>query len=109
MIRREGLTLRQLYLRYERGRKTFAGNPKQVADVMEEWFTGGAADGFMLVFQTMPRGIEDFVRLVVPELQRRGLFRTEYEGRTLRENLGLARPANRHATSPAKGSMRAAE
>lgn len=109
MIRREGLTLRQLYLRYERGRKTFAGNPKQVADVMEEWFAGGAADGFMLVFQTMPRGIEDFVRLVVPELQRRGLFRTEYEGRTLRENLGLARPANRHATSPAKGSVRAAE
>jgi len=108
MIRREKLTLRQLYLRYERGRKTFAGNPKQVADVMEEWYAGGAADGFMLVFQTMPRGLEDFVRLVVPELQRRGLFRTEYEGRTLRENLGLARPANRHVAS-ARSGMRAAE
>ncbi|MBS0241335.1 MAG: LLM class flavin-dependent oxidoreductase [Proteobacteria bacterium] len=108
LIRREKLTLRQLYLRYERGRKTFAGNAKQVADVMEQWYVEEAADGFMLVFQTMPTGLEDFTRLVVPELQRRGLFRKEYEGRTLRDNLGLKRPANRHATAGSRVT-RAAE
>jgi alkanesulfonate monooxygenase SsuD/methylene tetrahydromethanopterin reductase-like flavin-dependent oxidoreductase (luciferase family) len=109
LIRREKLTLRQLYLRYERGRKTFAGSPKQVADVMEEWFAGGAADGFMLVFQTQPRGIEDFVRLVVPELQRRGLFRTDYAGTMLRDHLGLERPANRHVTGSVRRSLEAAQ
>jgi FMN-dependent oxidoreductase (nitrilotriacetate monooxygenase family) len=109
LIRREGLTLRQLYLRYERGRKTFAGTAKQVADVMEEWFTGGAADGFMLVFQTLPRGIEDFVAKVVPELQRRQLFRTEYTGATLRDHLGLERPANRHVAGAARAPLAAAQ
>jgi FMN-dependent oxidoreductase (nitrilotriacetate monooxygenase family) len=63
------------------------GRTQQVADMMEEWFTTGAADGFMIL--PPPGGAEDFVALVIPELQRRGLFRTEYEGQTLRENLGL--------------------
>ena len=85
-------TLRDVYLRYERGRKTVTGGPKRVADVMEEWFTSGAADGFMLQFHLMPSGLDLFVRTVVPELQRRGLMRTAYDGPTLRDNLGLVRP-----------------
>jgi FMN-dependent oxidoreductase (nitrilotriacetate monooxygenase family) len=65
------------------------GTPMMVADMMEEWFSTGAADGFNIQPPWMPQGAEDFVTMVIPELQRRGLFRTEYEGRTLRENLGL--------------------
>ena len=69
----------------------FAGTPTQVADEMQAWFEGGACDGFVLAATHMPGTYEDFVRLVVPELQRRGVFRREYEGTTLRENLGLPR------------------
>jgi N-acetyl-S-(2-succino)cysteine monooxygenase len=69
-----------------------------IADVMEEWISMGAADGFMMQFATLPDGLKDFVTLVVPELQRRGMFRTDYAGTTLRDHLGLARPPNRHAT-----------
>ena len=86
-------TLRDVYLRYERGRKTVTGGPKRIADVMEEWFISGAADGFMLQFHIMPGGLDLFVAQVVPELQRRGLMRTAYGGPTLRDNLGLVRPA----------------
>jgi N-acetyl-S-(2-succino)cysteine monooxygenase len=68
---------------------------------MEEWFKMGAADGFMMQFATLPDGLNDFVTLVVPELQRRGLFRTEYSGTTLREHLGLARPGNRFTQAEA--------
>jgi len=99
IIREENPTLRQLYLRYERGRKTIKGTPEQIADVMEEWFTSGATDGFMMQFSTLPGGVRDFVDLVVPELQRRGLFRTEYTGRTLRDHLDLPRPANPHTAA----------
>ena len=96
IINEENPTLRQLYLRYERGRKTIRGTPQQIADVMAEWFTTGAADGFMMQFSTLPGGLRDFVDKVVPELQRRGLFRIEYSGHTLRDHLGLPRPANPH-------------
>lgn len=96
IIREENPTLRQLYLRYERGRKTIKGTPKQIADVLEEWFTAGAADGFMMQFSILPGGLKDFVAKVVPELQRRGLYRTGYTGTTLRDHLGLVRPANPH-------------
>ena len=96
IIREENPTLRQLYLRYERGRKTIKGTPTHIADVMEQWVTMGATDGFMMQFATLPGGLQDFVTLVVPELQRRGLFRTEYTGTTLRDHLGLARPGNPH-------------
>ncbi len=75
-----------------------------VADYMEEWLTGGAADGFMLNFPTLPDGLEVFVAKVVPELQRRGLFRTEYTGTTLREHLGLVRPANRHSSARSRAA-----
>ena len=70
----------------------FVGSPREVADGLEEWFTGGACDGFVLAATHVPGAYEDFVRLVVPELQRRGLFRTDYEGATLRDNLGLPHP-----------------
>ena len=62
---------------------------------MEEWLLSEGSDGFNVMFPYLPGGLEDFVNRVVPELQRRGLFRREYEGRTLRENLGLPRPENR--------------
>ena len=69
----------------------FSGSPTQIADQMEEWF-GTACDGFVIAASHVPGGYQDFVRLVVPELQRRGLFRSEYQGKTLRENLGLHDP-----------------
>ncbi|MCW6511376.1 LLM class flavin-dependent oxidoreductase [Lichenifustis flavocetrariae] len=72
------------------------GTPAQVADFMEEWFESRAADGFILMFPTLPSALEDFVELVVPELRRRGLFREAYEGSTLRQNLGLPVPPNRY-------------
>jgi alkanesulfonate monooxygenase SsuD/methylene tetrahydromethanopterin reductase-like flavin-dependent oxidoreductase (luciferase family) len=68
------------------------GSAKTIADRMEEWFSAGATDGFMIRIPYLPGGLEKFVRLVVPELQRRGLFRQDYTGSTLREHLGLARP-----------------
>jgi FMN-dependent oxidoreductase (nitrilotriacetate monooxygenase family) len=73
------------------------GTPAQVADFMEEWFEARAADGFILMFPTLPSALTDFVELVVPELRRRGLFREEYEGTTLRANMGLSTPENRYA------------
>jgi alkanesulfonate monooxygenase SsuD/methylene tetrahydromethanopterin reductase-like flavin-dependent oxidoreductase (luciferase family) len=73
------------------------GSPSDVVDVMEQWFTEGAADGFNILPAKSPRDIHAFVDLVVPELQRRGLFRTAYEATTLRENLGLPKVASRHA------------
>ena len=66
-----------------------------IADEMEEWLATEGSDGFTVMFPYLPGGLDDFVDGVVPELQRRGLFRREYEGKTLRENLGLPRPANR--------------
>lgn len=88
------LTLRDVYEAYATGRggNVIVGSPVEIADIMEEWFTTGAADGFMLGISYLPSGLSDFVELVVPELQKRGLFRTEYEGTTLREHLGLKRP-----------------
>jgi hypothetical protein len=73
----------------------FAGTPEQIADQLEEWFTHDAADGFNIMPPHLPGGLDDFVDLVVPLLRRRGLFRTDYTGRTLREHYGLPRPANR--------------
>lgn len=98
LARRDGLTLRQLIARLGagRGHRVFAGTPEQIADQLEEWFTQGAADGFNIMAPVLPTGLTAFVDHVVPILQRRGLFRTEYTGATLRENYGLARPVNRH-------------
>jgi alkanesulfonate monooxygenase len=71
------------------------GTAVEIADTMQSWLEGGAADGFNIMFSTVPAGLDDFVALVIPELQRRGLFRCEYVGTTLREHLGLPRPENR--------------
>ncbi len=100
--RRDGLTLWELCLLNAgpRGHVLAIGTPEQVADVMEHWFLNGAADGFNVMPAWLPGSLTDFVDLVVPELQRRGLFRTEYEGRTLRENLGLPKPLSRYAEVP---------
>jgi FMN-dependent oxidoreductase (nitrilotriacetate monooxygenase family) len=100
--RRDGLTLWQLCLLNAgpRGHLLTIGTPQQIADVMEHWFQNGAADGFNVMPAWLPGSLTDFVDLVIPELQRRGLFRKGYEGRTLRENLGLPRPASRWASMP---------
>ena len=87
---REGLSIRQMYGEYAVGEGfRLVGTASQIADAMEHWIDSGAADGFNITPTHLPAGIDDFVELVVPELQRRGRFRTEYEGATLRENLGL--------------------
>jgi FMN-dependent oxidoreductase (nitrilotriacetate monooxygenase family) len=94
--RRDGLTVRQLAQRLGGyAGLAFVGTPQTIADEMEEWLIGEGSDGFNIMFPFLPAGLDDFVDLVVPELQRRGLFRREYEGATLRENLGLPRPDNR--------------
>ena len=99
MARRENLTIRQLYTRIAGGRGHFdiCGSAVEVADEMQRWFETGAADGFNIMPPVLPGGLEDFVDLVVPELQSRGLFRTSYEGTTLRERLGLKVPTSRYA------------
>lgn len=101
---RENLTIRQLYKRVygQRGHRVVVGTPSEVADGLETWFRGGAADGFNLMPLTFPRGLEDIVDLLIPELQRRGLFRRDYEGKTLRENLALPYPENRWTVGRAR-------
>ena len=96
LAKRENLTVRQLAQRLG-GHSGLAmiGTPKTIADEMEEWLLTEGSDGFTVQFPYLPGGLDDFVDKVVPELQRRGLFRRDYEGKTLRENLGLPRPKNR--------------
>ncbi|MEW9701370.1 LLM class flavin-dependent oxidoreductase [Paenibacillus sp. SI8] len=91
-----GLTLRQVALQAATPRPLFIGTPTQVADRIQAWYENGAADGF-IVGSGVPNGLNDFVDLVIPILQERGIYRTEYESDTLRGNLGLAIPTNRYA------------
>ena len=102
-------TIRQLYqwVASARGHFTIVGTASRIADTLQEWCENEAADGFNILPPWMPTGLDDFVELVIPELQRRGLFRSRYEGRTLRENLGLPFPENRWAL--ARHSIQAAE
>ena len=96
MAKRENLTVRQLAQRIggQMG-LSFIGTPTTIADAMEEWLVTEGSDGFTIQFPYLPEGLDDFVDKVVPELQRRGIFRTAYPGKTLRETLGLPRPKNR--------------
>ena len=99
LARRENLTIRELYLRIAgaRGHWQLVGTAEQIVDALEERFVNYGADGYNVMPALLPNSLDDFIRLVLPELRRRGLFRSEYEGRTLRENLGLARPVSRYA------------
>ncbi|AOY99725.1 nitrilotriacetate monooxygenase [Cupriavidus sp. USMAHM13] len=94
LARRENLTIRQLYQRVAgaRGHWQLVGTPAQIADALEERFQAYGADGFNVMAPVLPGGLTDFIELVLPELRRRGLFRTDYSGTTLREHLGLRRP-----------------
>jgi FMN-dependent oxidoreductase (nitrilotriacetate monooxygenase family) len=96
LVARERPTLRQLYrtMATARGHRVVVGTPEQIADAIEAWFGDGAADGFNVMPPVLPTALTDFVDQVVPILQRRGLFRTDYAGTTLRDNLGLRRPVN---------------
>jgi alkanesulfonate monooxygenase len=107
---RGNLTIRQLYLSVAggNGHRLVIGTPGDIADAMEEWFHADAADGFNILPPWLPGGLEDVVEMVVPELQRRGLYRMAYEGRTLRDNLGVA-PATHRRTAVAAALRGAAE
>ena len=103
--KRENLTVRQIAGRLGGyGGLGMLGTPSMIADQMEEWLVTEACDGFNVMFPYLPGGLDDFVDKVVPELQRRGIFRTEYEGTTLRENLGLPRPENRFFAEKARAA-----
>jgi FMN-dependent oxidoreductase (nitrilotriacetate monooxygenase family) len=96
--RKENLSIRQVGRRFaeSRGHRLVWGTPEMIADAMQEWNEKEACDGFMIMLPYYPRGVNDFVDLVIPELQRRKIFRTEYEGKTLRENLGVPFPKSRY-------------
>jgi N-acetyl-S-(2-succino)cysteine monooxygenase len=98
---REGLTLRELYLKVagQRGHRVVVGDARDVADDLESWFSAGACDGFNIMPPTFPGGLDAIVEHVVPELRRRGLVARDYAGRTLRDHLGLARPPSRWASA----------
>ncbi|KIU44846.1 MULTISPECIES: LLM class flavin-dependent oxidoreductase [Bradyrhizobium] len=106
LARRGNLTVRQLLraLGGGVGHRIIVGTPEQIADDIETWFTAGAADGFNLMPDVLPSGLEVFVDNVVPILQRRGLFRTDYAGTTLREHFGLPRPISRFARQAASAA-----
>jgi FMN-dependent oxidoreductase (nitrilotriacetate monooxygenase family) len=95
LARDEGLSLRELALRFSRPRRDFVGTPEQVADALQHWFENGAADGF-IINSLLPDGLQYFTEHVVPLLQARGLVRSGYTGKTLRDNFGLSVPENRN-------------
>ncbi|WP_421999640.1 LLM class flavin-dependent oxidoreductase [Reyranella sp.] len=101
LVKRETPTLRQLlaYLAGARGHYTTAGTPEQIADLIADWFADGAADGFNLMPPVLPSMLDAFIAEVIPLLQRRGLFRTAYEGETLRDHFGLERPGDGFAAT----------
>jgi FMN-dependent oxidoreductase (nitrilotriacetate monooxygenase family) len=98
LARDKRLTVRELIAHNGRGHTLVVGTAEQIADEIEQWFSSGAADGFNLNVASLPAGLEDFVERVIPELRERGLFRSEYEGVTLRDHLGLEHPKNQFET-----------
>jgi len=111
IARRDNLTVRELLVRLGggRGHRTFAGTPEQIANTIEEWFQSGAADGFNVMAPVLPQGLELFVEHVVPLLRKRGLFRSEYTGKTLRDHYGLPRPENQFTARARRNRASAAE
>jgi FMN-dependent oxidoreductase (nitrilotriacetate monooxygenase family) len=108
MARRDNLTVRQLAQRAgSYYGNAMVGTPKTIADRMEQWLEEEGSDGFNILFSHVPGGLDEFVDRVIPELQRRGIFRRDYEGKTLRENLGLPRPENRFFAQPMSRSSAA--
>ena len=103
LAEREKLTIRQLLQRLAgaRGHQTIVGTPEQVADLVQQWFAGHAADGFNFMPAYLPGGLEDFVDGVLPILRKRGLFRSDYDGNTLRDHYNLPRPQNQYAAAQA--------
>jgi FMN-dependent oxidoreductase (nitrilotriacetate monooxygenase family) len=101
--RRDNLTIRDAYQQFAgaRGQRTLKGTPQHIADEMEDWFSKEGVDGYLIQPSHLPRGLHEFVDMVLPELVHRGLFRSEYEGQTLRENLGLPRPPSRYQKADA--------
>jgi FMN-dependent oxidoreductase (nitrilotriacetate monooxygenase family) len=101
MARKHNMTLRQVArsVSAAQGHRVLVGTPGYIADELQEWLEKDAADGFNVICNYYPKPFEDFSNLVIPELQRRGIFRTAYEGRTLRENLGLKVPENRYTAA----------
>jgi alkanesulfonate monooxygenase len=106
LAQKENLTVRQLAQRLGGyGGLAFVGTPATIADEMQQWLDEQGSDGFNVVFPYLPQGLDDVVERVVPELQRRGLFRQEYEGTTLRDHLGLPRPENRFFVSSSEAAQ----
>jgi N-acetyl-S-(2-succino)cysteine monooxygenase len=99
--REERLTIRQIYERFAAARRqrTLVGSPSEIAGNMEGWFRGYGVHGFLFHPSNLAGELDDFVALVIPELQSRGLFRVEYEGTTLRENMELERPKSRYVSN----------
>ena len=108
LARRENLTIRQLSRRILVGHRLAVGTPEQVADTLAEWFLVGAGDGFNIMPDMFPSGAQVFVEEVVPLLQKRGLFRREYQGRTLRDHLGLPKAVNQYTQASSAGLARLA-
>jgi alkanesulfonate monooxygenase len=102
LAKKDNLSMRQIaqVVAGARAKMVVKGTPRQIADHMERWYVEEAADGFNVMPPYLPGALDEFVTLIIPELQRRGLFRTEYEGRTLREHLGLRRPESRYKRPP---------
>jgi FMN-dependent oxidoreductase (nitrilotriacetate monooxygenase family) len=103
LARENGWTVREVLLSNGGAHRQIVGTPEQIADNMEHWFTTRAADGFNLNFDVFPGGLELFVEHVTPELRRRGLFRSEYPGTTLRDSLGLPRPRSQYEKAAVSG------
>ena len=106
LAKRDGLTVRQLaQIVGGSGGLEIVGTPGEIADTMQEWLETGASDGFNVMFHTVPSGLDEVVDLVIPELTRRGIYRSAYTGATLREHLGLRRPGNRFFPGDARADV----
>jgi N-acetyl-S-(2-succino)cysteine monooxygenase len=107
---KRGMTIREIgrVLAMSQAHRVLYGTPRQLADDMQAWLEAGACDGFNLLFPHYPKPLEEWVTLVIPELQRRGIFRTEYEGKTFRENLGVPIPQNVHTKNRSSVQVNAA-